>query len=142
MGPGDRRFADEKNKKVARGMSVRDPTVAIHRILIKQNSLPSISQLFGLGAVGHHSALFILPCIYLIAAGPALLVPMLDVELERRNFRWGYWPVLSPGYSRVTASSSSKAHGLYGAEIFVWGISGLVAGAVCSWLSGEPDRRL
>ena len=78
-----------------------------------------------------------LPYIYLVGAGPALLVSMLDASLERRAFRW-----------RIAACAAAGAIGSYvvflfgrnwmqGSDILLWGMSGLVAGAVCSWLSGK-----
>lgn len=78
-----------------------------------------------------------LPYIYLVGAGPAMIVSMLDASLERRNVRW-----------RVAACAIAGAIGSYvvflfaptwmrGLDIVLWGVSGFVAGGVCSWLSGR-----
>ena len=81
----------------------------------------------------------LLPYIYLVGTGPALIVSMLDVSLERRAFRW-----------RIAACAVAGAVGSYavflfgpwmrGTDIILWGGSGLVAGAVCSWLSGKSGK--
>jgi len=85
------------------------------------------------------ATLVLLPYIYLVGAGPALIVSMLDASLERRAFRW-----------RIAACAVAGAVGSYavflfgpwmrGGDIILWGISGLVAGAVCSWLSGKSAK--
>jgi len=78
----------------------------------------------------------LLPYVYLVGVGPALIVSMLDASLERRAFRWRIAACAIAGYAGSYAVFLFGPW-MRGVDIILWGISGLVAGAVCSWLSGK-----
>ena len=76
------------------------------------------------------------PYIYLIGLAPALLVCMLDASL-RVSTIWRVVCCAIAGYAGSYVFFLFSKNWMQGADIPLWGLGGLVAGAVCSWLSGR-----
>jgi hypothetical protein len=104
--------------------------------------VPVLNWSLGATTVFDYHQIALIPLAYMVGLVPALLAGVFDGILARRNI--GYrvlWCALF-GYamSFIPLLSSLSMGFLHGPFVLMFGLLGVVPGAVCSWIVGVSSR--